>query len=186
MSILGRGTASVYRPLASDELIDAISRLLVSAGTTLEIDLLVAKRLIDQASALIDWRAETKAGLASIETHAQAARGQALAPWQVKRLTDFVAINMASQIRNDDLAATVGLSPSHLQKAFKRSFGVTPKAYVVQYRVQQAKHLMLSTDEQLVQIGLACGFADQAHFSTSFRRVTGITPAQWRRTYKEY
>ena len=179
MSMLGRETAGVYRPQAADELLDAISRLLVSAGTTLEIDLLAAKRLIDQASALIDWRAETKAGPASIGTHRQA-----LAPWQVKRLTDFVAINMASHVRNADLAATVGLSRSHLQRAFKQSFGVTPQAYVMQYRVQQAKHLMLSTDEQLVQIGLACGFADQAHFSTSFRRVAGIAPAKWRRTYR--
>src|SRR5579859_1156568 len=122
MSMLGRRTAGVYRPLASDELIDAISRLLVSAGTTLEIDLLVAKRLIDQASALIDWRPETKTGLASIVPHVQATRGQAtqgqaLAPWQVKRLTDFVAINIASQVRNADLAATVGLSQSHLLRA---------------------------------------------------------------------
>lgn len=180
MSMLGRGLAEVPSPLAADELIGAISRLLASAETSLGTDLFAAKTLIDQASALIDWRTETKAGLVSAEAHAQA-----LAPWQVKRLTNFVALNMASAIRNSNLAAVVGLSSSHLQKAFKQSFGVTPHAYVARSRIQRAKHMMLSTKHPLAQIGLACGFADQAHFSTSFRRLTGITPVQWRRTHGE-
>ena len=180
MDMLDRGLADFSSSLAADDLIGAISRLLVNAETSLETDLFAAKSLIDQASALIDWRTELHANPAPIE-----ARAHALAPWQEKRLAHYVTIKLASAIRNADLAAAVGLSPSHLIKAFKKSFGVTPQAYVAQCRVQHAKKLMLSTDQPLAQIALACGLADQAHFSTYFRRVTGVTPAQWRRTYGE-
>lgn len=180
MGTLDRGLADFPSSLAADDLIGAISRLLVNAETSLETDLFAARSFIDQASALIDWRTETHTNLAPIE-----ARAHALAPWQVKRLTRFVTIKLASAIRNADLAAAVGLSPSHLIKAFKQSFGVTPQAYVAQCRVLHAKKLMLSTDQPLAQIALACGLADQAHFSTYFRRVTGVAPAHWRRTYGE-
>jgi transcriptional regulator GlxA family with amidase domain len=178
--MLDPSLADALGPLGTDELIGAISWLLVRAKMSLETDLFGAKTLIDQASALIGLRADMTDDLPSIEAHAQA-----LAPWQVKRLTSFVSINMASVIRNADMAAAVGLSQSHFLKAFKQSLGITPQAYVAQRRVQHAKHLMLSTDEPLAQIALACGLADQAHFSTYFRRVTGATPAQWRRTYRE-
>ena len=180
MSTLHRGLADIPSSLAPDELIGTISRLLVSAGSSLGTDLFTAKCLIDQASALIDWRAEAKAELISINP-----RTPALAPWQIKRLADFVATNLESAIRNADLAAIVGLSPSHFLKAFKQSFDVTPHVYVARCRIQHAKHLMLSTDQPLVQIALACGFIDQAHFSTCFRRVTGVTPTQWRRSRGE-
>lgn len=177
MDMLDRGLADFSSPLAAGDLIGAISRLLVNAEMSLETDLFAAKSLIDQAAALIDWRTELHANPAPIE-----ARAHALAPWQEKRLANYVTIKLASGIRNADLAAEVRLSPSHLIKAFKGSFGLTPQAYVAQCRVQYAKKLMLSTGEPLAQIALACGFADQAHFSTYFRRVTGNTPAQWRRT----
>ncbi len=180
MNMLDRGFADVGSPFVADELIGAISRLLVSAETSLGTDLFAAKTLIDQASALIGWRAEMKVDAIAVE-----AQQHALAPWQVKRLTSFVTINVASAIRNADLAAAVGLSQSHLLKAFKQSFGVTPQAYVAQRRVEHAKHLMVSTEQPLAQIALACGLADQAHFSTLFRRVTGVTPARWRRVYGE-
>lgn len=180
MGMLDRGLADFSDSLAVDDLIGAISTLLVNAGTSLETDLFAAKSLIDQASALIGWRTELHAEPAPIE-----ARAHALAPWQEKRLAHYVTIKMTSAIRNADLAAAVGLSTSHFFKAFKKSFGATPQAYVAQCRVQHAKKLMLSTDQPLAQIALACGFADQAHFSTYFRRVTGNTPAQWRRTHGE-
>lgn len=180
MNRLDRGLAHLSSSLAADDLMGAISRLLVNAETSLETDLFAAKSLIDQASALIDWRTGLHSNPAPSEV-----RAHALAPWQEKRLTHYVTIKLASAIRNADLAAAVGLSPSHLIKAFKQSFGVTPQAYVAQCRVQHAKKLMLSTDEPLAQIALACGLADQAHFSTYFRRVTGATPAHWRRTYGE-
>jgi len=174
-----RGTELTEAPglLPREELIGAILRLLMTAETSLGTDLIAVKALNDQASVLIGRPVQ-------VEREPVYSEVQALAPWQVKRLANFVTINLGAVIRNADLAAVVQLSPSHLLKAFKQSFGGTPQAYVARRRVQYAKHLMLSTEQPLAQIALACGLADQAHFCRYFRRVTGVAPAQWRRTYR--
>jgi len=44
---------------------------------------------------------------------------------------------------------------------------------------------MVSTDAQLTEIALACGFADQSHLNRSFRRMVGMSPGVWRRTTAE-
>jgi AraC-like DNA-binding protein len=49
-------------------------------------------------------------------------------------------------------------------------------------RIERAKVLMTSTDQQLTDIALICGFADQSHLNRSFRRVLGVSPGRWRRT----
>lgn len=78
------------------------------------------------------------------------------------------------------LAAVVHLSVGHFCRAFKGSFGERPRAYLMRRRVAYAKLLMLSTEMPLSQIALACGMADQPHFSNVFRRLTGDTPSRWR------
>src|SRR5262249_41618803 len=81
----------------------------------------------------------------------------------------------------EELAKQALLSVSYFGRAFKVTFSDTPRAYLIQLRLERAKDLMLSTQEPLSQIALACGFADQAHLSRAFRRVMGETPAAWRR-----
>ncbi len=80
-----------------------------------------------------------------------------------------------------DLAPMARLGPHYFSRAFKRTLGETPHAYVSRRRIEQALHLMLSTDSPLAQIALACGFADQSHFTNRFRRLMGVTPTVWRR-----
>jgi AraC-like DNA-binding protein len=63
--------------------------------------------------------------------------------------------------------------------------GLSPTAYVAIRRVERAKALMSSTREHLSEIALVCGFADQPHFSRSFRRIVGISPGRWRRNHAD-
>src|SRR5262249_1506686 len=80
-----------------------------------------------------------------------------------------------------DVARITQLSTSHFCRAFKTSFGETPRAYILRRRVERAQELMLTTKEPLSQIALACGLCDQAHFSRVFRRIVGETHNAWRR-----
>jgi transcriptional regulator GlxA family with amidase domain len=59
--------------------------------------------------------------------------------------------------------------------------GCSPTTYVAVRRVERAKLMFTSTREGLGTIALACGFADQSHFSRRFRHVVGMSPARWRR-----
>lgn len=81
----------------------------------------------------------------------------------------------------DDMAKTVGVHPVHLARVFRKFQHCTTGEYIRQLRVEHARQRMLSTRESLVEIALSSGFADQTHFSKSFKRVTGMTPSAFRR-----
>jgi AraC family transcriptional regulator len=104
-----------------------------------------------------------------------------LAPWQQRRIDRYVRDHLEQSIRVEELAAQVSLSVSHFCRAFKESFDDTPHAYIIRLRLALAQEMMLATADQLSQIALACGFANQAHLSKLFRHVVGEPPNVWRR-----
>jgi transcriptional regulator GlxA family with amidase domain len=98
------------------------------------------------------------------------------------RVLAYIEANLGSKIDTRELADQVALSNSHFSRAFTRSFGLPPMAYVATRRVERAKLMMTSTRQQLAAIAMACGFADQSHLNRSFRRRVGVSPGIWRRT----
>lgn len=104
-----------------------------------------------------------------------------LAAWQARRVVAYIQANLESSIRVKDLAALIHLSGSHFSRAFKQSFGQAPMTYVTFQRVQLAQRLLLTTEDSMCQISLACGMCDQAHLTRVFRRVVGDSPMAWRR-----
>jgi AraC-like DNA-binding protein len=104
-----------------------------------------------------------------------------LAPWQIRAVEAFIAAHLDRKILQEELAAVTNLSVSHFAAAFKQSFGEPPHASLIRRRIRLAQEMMLTTQEPLSQIALACGLGDQAHFSTVFRQKTGSTPNAWRR-----
>ena len=117
--------------------------------------------------------------LSNLETHL--ARG-GLPAWQTRRVFAHVEANLCRRIPIRDLAQLLDLSASHFCRAFKCTFGVSPRDYVLRRRIEVAQGLMLTTSEPLSSIALRCGMCDQAHFTRSFHRVVGETPYVWRRT----
>jgi AraC family transcriptional regulator len=57
--------------------------------------------------------------------------------------------------------------------------------YIRKVRIEHARQRMLESNEPLVEIALATGFADQTHFTRSFRRLTGMTPSEFRRIFSK-
>jgi len=107
--------------------------------------------------------------------------GHGLAPWQVRKVQEFIDASLGSKIRLRDCASQTRLSASHFSRAFKATFGTTVLDYIHQRRVERAQQLMLVSEQSLSQIALSCGFADQAHYCRVFRAVAGISPNAWRR-----
>lgn len=122
----------------------------------------------------------TSASVSNLEGVCAYARG-GLLPWQVKRIGQFIDANLDKPLSAEQLSAEVRLGPDYFQRAFKKSFGVSPHTFLVQRRIARAQELMLSTDHSLAEIALTVGFSDQAHFTTRFRRAVGATPGLWRR-----
>ncbi|HEY8550394.1 MAG TPA: AraC family transcriptional regulator, partial [Vicinamibacterales bacterium] len=104
-----------------------------------------------------------------------------LAPAALRRVQLFVEANLGRPIRLADLAARAGLSPYHFARAFRTSTGTTPRAYVEARRVERAKQLLKEGELPIAAIAVETGFGTQSRFTTIFRRLTGFTPAAYRR-----
>lgn len=97
----------------------------------------------------------------------QGERWAGLLPWQVKRVCDYVDADLHGAMSLSVAAAHARLSPGYFSRRFRQSFGVTFSRFVAARRV--------------CEIALACGFADQAHFTRTFGNLMGSTPGRWRR-----
>jgi len=78
------------------------------------------------------------------------------------------------------VAREVGMSYFHFSRAFKQSMGMTPTNYIAERRIDFAKELIKETNLPISEIALRSGFSSQSHFTTSFRRMAGITPRAFR------
>jgi len=83
------------------------------------------------------------------------------------------------------LAAEVGRDPIHLAREFRRYFGVSPGRYARSAKIERSCALLRRTDESIAAIALTAGFYDQSHFTNVFRRLTRLTPAEYRRRAHE-
>jgi AraC family transcriptional regulator len=165
----------------SDDYAVVLARLLEAADRALEGDAASARDYIARALALLcpnSGRVE-QADNRHRSAPMPCVRG-GLAPWQIRKLVDYVEANCAEDLHGADMARIARLSTSYFIRAFKASFGVTPHAYVIRRRIAQAMTMMLETDAPLGRIALACGFSDQAHFCRRFRQATGTRPQNWR------
>ena len=104
-----------------------------------------------------------------------------LAPWQARVLKTYVETHLDATIRTKELAKLVQLSSFHFCRVFRVTFGNSPHGYVTRRRIERAQGLILTSRLPLGQIAVDCGFADQAHFTKLFRRLTGESPGEWRR-----
>jgi AraC-like DNA-binding protein len=104
-----------------------------------------------------------------------------LAPWQERRARDMLSADLAGETPLSQIAEACGLSVSHFSRAFHKSVGVPPHAWLLQARVDRAKTLLRRRGGTISEIAHACGFADHSHFTRVFRRQVGVAPATWRR-----
>jgi AraC family transcriptional regulator len=98
-----------------------------------------------------------------------------------QRVLDHIAAHYGDELTVEDLARRAGLSEFHFSRLFKRTIGQSPHQFVLSYRVEQSTRLLADQDRPLADIALSCGFADQAHFARSFKKLTGATPREYRR-----
>jgi AraC family transcriptional regulator len=157
-------------------LVSSVVDLLDTANRQLDVNREAARASISRASSLL-WVEINKDSERDPSRHSR----RALLGWQIRRVRDYVDAHLSARILVSDLSAIVQRSEAHFARAFKKTFDVSPHAYVLRRRVEKASHLMLVSDDSLSDIALACGMTDQAHLCKIFRQMTGQTPAAWRR-----
>ncbi|MGA7808552.1 helix-turn-helix transcriptional regulator [Bradyrhizobium sp.] len=106
---------------------------------------------------------------------------EGLAPWQLRRVEAFIDAHLGGDPSVADLAKECGLSAGYFARAFRRSTGISPHRWLIGRRIERAKELLSKSELSLAEIALACGFADQSHFTRAFTRLAGEGPGKWRR-----
>lgn len=111
---------------------------------------------------------------------AKPARG-GLPVWQQRRVAEFIEAHLADDISLAALAELVDLSLYHFARAFTRSFGAPPHRYHIARRMDLARRLLRTPTLSVTQIGSRIGFREASSFTRAFRKLSGLTPTEYRR-----
>ena len=102
------------------------------------------------------------------------------APRWLERAREAVHACYTQRLRLQDLAACAGVHPVLLAREFQRHYGCSVGKCVRKLRIAAACDRLAHSDSSIVEIALDTGFSNQAHFSRTFRLVTGVSPSRYR------
>lgn len=89
----------------------------------------------------------------------------------------YVLENLTEKVRLQDVAAFVGLSPSHFSRVFRKNTGICFRDWLTIQRIHVAKHKLRNTDEPILRVGLDSGFGSISAFERAFKKHCGVTPS---------
>ena len=109
-----------------------------------------------------------------------APKPRTLSARKMHALIDYLHAHLETRIDLLKLAAIVGLSPQYVGKLFKQTAGISIHEYIARERIARARELLRDCSLSIASIALRLGFADQSHFARVFRRISRLSPAQFR------
>jgi AraC family transcriptional regulator len=112
--------------------------------------------------------------------HAQPGGSVATIPKWLRTTREYLDTNFLRPLSLSEIAAAAGVHRVHLSREFRRYFSSTVGEFLRRKRIEHACHLVSATSVPLSEIAMTCGFSDQSHFSATFRRQVGMTPARFR------
>ena len=100
---------------------------------------------------------------------------------RMKIMLKYMQQHFDQTITIRQIAESASVSESECMRCFRQTIGVTPIAYLKNYRLQCAAEFLKTTDAPITVIGSQCGFQEMSYFTRSFRQMYGCTPSQYRK-----
>lgn len=94
----------------------------------------------------------------------------------------YIRNHLTEDLSLESLATRAQFSPSHFHRIFTAFFNQPPHEFITQCRIEAAQSALRSNESSLIDLAAACGFSSQSHFSAQFKKSTGQTPLQYRKT----
>lgn len=103
----------------------------------------------------------------------------------IKRARIYIEENYYQDISNADYAEKLGVSESYFMKQFKKYMRVSAQQYRTECRIKNAKNMLISTNYKIADISRIVGYNDSLYFSRVFKKMTDMTPTEYRENFKE-
>ncbi|MBP3611154.1 MAG: AraC family transcriptional regulator [Lachnospiraceae bacterium] len=98
----------------------------------------------------------------------------------VQKIKRYIEYRYVEELKVSELAEHCGLNRSYMTKCFKEATGLSPKEYLLQYRMTKAKELLAGKDMPISNVAYAIGYSDPLAFSKMFRKREGMSPLEYR------
>lgn len=98
-------------------------------------------------------------------------------------IVDYVSWHLWEPIRVSEIAKYFGYNEKYLSTFFKKASGITLKTYILNEKMELAKALLTDTNDTVSQIAYSIGFQDNHNFSSCFKKITGLSPTEYRGSY---
>jgi len=106
--------------------------------------------------------------------------GENASAWQIRDLKEYLATHYSETVSLDQLAGKYGMSASHLSRIFSQTCGLTLFEYLNRLRIEKACHLLKHSELPVIDISATVGYNNLSFFNRYFRRITGMTPREYR------
>jgi len=101
----------------------------------------------------------------------------------IRRSIDYIHDNLHRQLSVSELAEKEGLSPSYFSRLFAKETGVNVNQFINDEKIRTAQNMLRFSDFPILDISISLGFSSQSAFSSTFKKVTGLSPKAYRDTY---
>jgi AraC family transcriptional regulator, arabinose operon regulatory protein len=102
---------------------------------------------------------------------------------EIKRIHEYLEKNVDHPITPLELAKLFHLNPDYFSRKFKNQFGCAPRTWLRNEKIRRACSLLCETSQSIKQIADRLNFDDQLFFSRQFKKVTGMTPSEYRKSH---
>ena len=103
----------------------------------------------------------------------------------VEKAIEYAEKNCVHPVTLVDAAEELHVSAGYLCTIFSREYGIGYTDFLIRQRIERAKILLGAGNEKMMEIAAKCGFNDQAYFTRTYRKITGMSPNDYRKSVKE-
>jgi AraC-like DNA-binding protein/quercetin dioxygenase-like cupin family protein len=96
-----------------------------------------------------------------------------------QKAAEYIEYNYAEELTVQGIADYIGISRSQLYRVFKKHYHKSPEEYVLEFRIEQACHLLKNSELSVGAVGYSVGFNDNLYFSKAFKKIKGISPTTY-------